>query len=884
MAAVVYKPLRGQQQTGKGQRERLILTVLLLVLWPFLLGLQPLTLEERPHQALTGHLAYFEEQGSPLTLSQVTDPKRSGDWQALPRSGANFGYDRGGVWYHFVLSNKRQQELTRLLVLNYPLLDDILFYRLDAEGEILESHHTGDSQPHASRAVPHRIFAFPLTLPPGATEEVYLRIQTSGSHQVPLQLWQPQAFQKASDQEAVGRGMFYGMLLLMVIFNLFLFSSLRERSFLYYVLSMASLLLLMTGLHGIAFQYLFPRAPALHEQMILSSAPLVLVFFCLFADQFLKLEKSLPAGHRVMQLLVALSLLAMVASLALPYGLVTRVTVWLSLPVLIAMLTVALLIWRQGDASGRYFVTAWLALLLGGVVWLGRLLGVVPGNLLTEYAIEIGAVSQGVLLSFALGDRFNREREGRLEEQRARIEALRQSELAEQRMLDSLSHHGLTGLPNRAMLESRLNEELARVSEAGKGELALLLLHFRGFDDINKTLGHENADHVLCQLSARLNEMALKLPDRVMIEERLQDHFAAAHVEGITFACAFRALTRPGLNGQINRLVRSLREPVAFRGLSLDIGLVGGCAIYPDDSKTVTSLLRHAFIAFDQASSEANHVAFYRPEINPYSERRLTLMTALRSAINDNDLSLYYQPQLEVNPRGVCGFEVLLRWEHSEYGFIPPDEFISMAEQTGLMGPVTDWVLEHALDFARTRREAGTPISISVNISALNLQQSNFAADVVAKVTQLGMAPSDLTLEVTETATMVDPKAALVVLRELAEAGIRLAIDDFGTGYSSLSYIRKLPVHEIKIDRSFVMEMNDNWDDATIVRTTINMCHDLGFVVVAEGVETAGAQSLLQAMGCNRLQGYYLGRPMPGDEVAGWLERFSQGQGEGAGD
>ncbi|MDX1587650.1 MAG: GGDEF domain-containing phosphodiesterase, partial [Oleiphilaceae bacterium] len=480
---------------------------------------------------------------------------------------------------------------------------------------------------------------------------------------------------------------------------------------------------------------------------------------------------------------------------------------------------------------------------------------------------------------FALGDRFNREREARLEEQRARIEALRQSELAEERMLDSLSHHGLTGLPNRAMLESRLNEELARVAGAGQGGLALLLLHFRSFDDFNKTLGHENADQVLCQLSARLNELALTLPDRVMIEETGGRRFAVAHVEGITFACALRVKTRAGMIGQINRLVSSLREPVAFRGLNLDIGMVGGCALYPDDSHDVTSLLRHAFIAFDQAGSEANHVGFYSPEINPYSERRLTLMTALRSAINNNQLTLYYQPQVAVNPWSVCGFEVLLRWEHADYGFIPPDEFIPMAEHTGLMGLVTDWVLENALDFARSLREAGSPVSISVNISALNLQQGDFAEDVVAKVTQLGMSPSDLTLEVTETATMVDPKAALVVLRKLARAGIRLAIDDFGTGYSSLSYIRQLPVHEIKIDRSFVMDMDGNGGDATIVRTTINMCHDLGFIVVAEGVETASAQSLLQAMGCNRLQGYHLGRPMPGDQVIDWLASFSLSQG-----
>ena len=307
--------------------------------------------------------------------------------------------------------------------------------------------------------------------------------------------------------------------------------------------------------------------------------------------------------------------------------------------------------------------------------------------------------------------------------------------------------------------------------------------------------------------------------------------------------------------------------------------MVGGCSFYPEDSGDITTLLRHAFIAFDQAESGVNHVAVYTEAINPYSERRLTLMTELRRAISEDGLELHFQPQVRLSSGEVCGFEVLLRWNHPGYGFIPPDEFIPMAEKTGLIRPLTRWVLDRALLFGASMDAAGHPVRIAVNISAINLEEPAFAEQVLGLLERHGLPSGRLILEVTETATMVNPTNALHALRGLCDAGIRLAIDDFGTGYSSLSYIRKLPVHEIKIDRSFVMEMDANREDATIVRTTINMCHDLGFEVVAEGVESNDTSQLLRTMQCDIMQGYHLSKPMPEDQVPGWIETWYQPSG-----
>jgi EAL domain-containing protein (putative c-di-GMP-specific phosphodiesterase class I) len=335
------------------------------------------------------------------------------------------------------------------------------------------------------------------------------------------------------------------------------------------------------------------------------------------------------------------------------------------------------------------------------------------------------------------------------------------------------------------------------------------------------------------------------------------------------------------MHGQMEALVEALRQPMEFRGLSLDMRMVGGCSFYPEDSGDITTLLRHAFIAFDQAESGVSHVATYTESMNPYSERRLTLMTELRRAIREDSLALYFQPQVRLSSGEVCGFEVLLRWNHPDHGFIPPDEFIPMAEQTGLIQPLTQWVLDRSLLFGASMDAAGHPVRMAVNISARNLEEPAFADMVLGLLERHGLPTGRLILEVTETATMVNPINALQALRGLYDAGIRLAIDDFGTGYSSLSYIRKLPVHEIKIDRSFVREMDANREDATIVRTTINMCHDLGFEVVAEGVESDDTSQLLRNMQCDIMQGYHLSRPMPEEHVAGWLSTWYYTSGSG---
>ncbi|PAU81867.1 diguanylate cyclase [Halovibrio salipaludis] len=797
----------------------------------------------------------------------------SPEWSPVEGDVANFGYTAGTHWYRMRLENPLEQPVERLLEIRYPLLDHIEFYRV-RDGDILESHLTGDHYPFESRPMRHRTFVLPMELEPESQSRIYLRVRTSGSHQVPMMLWEPETFFEVNETDMVGRSMFYGMLLIIITFNVFLYGALRERSYLYYVLTNATLLVLMASLHGMAFQFLYPAYPEINERVTLVSSAMIALFFSLFARTFLNITPEMRFRRNVFHGLTIVTALNTVAALFISYDLSTRLSVVLAGMVSLIMFLIGLAMMIQGHRAARYFMGAWIMLLVGSMAWILLVTGLVPSNFLTRYGVELGAVSQALVLTFAMGQRFSYE-------QRARLQAIEERESMEQSLLEQARHHGLTGLPGRNLLEVVLGGCTERVDHRRDCSLALVLIHFRGFDDINKTLGHENADQLLYQLAWRMNEVVLGLPDSVIIEDISGSPCAVAHVEGITFACAFHPRETEAMQGQMEALVEALRQPMEFRGLSLDMRMVGGCSFYPEDSGDITTLLRHAFIAFDQAESGVSHVATYTESMNPYSERRLTLMTELRRAIREDSLALYFQPQVRLSSGEVCGFEVLLRWNHPEHGFIPPDEFIPMAEQTGLIQPLTQWVLDRALLFGAAMDGAGYPVRMAVNISARNLEEPAFAELVQELLERHGLPTGRLILEVTETATMVNPVNALQALRGLYDAGIRLAIDDFGTGYSSLSYIRKLPVHEIKIDRSFVREMDANREDATIVRTTINMCHDLGFEVVAEGVESDDTSQLLRNMQCDIMQGYHLSRPMPEAHVAGWLSTWYYTSGSG---
>jgi diguanylate cyclase (GGDEF)-like protein len=421
-------------------------------------------------------------------------------------------------------------------------------------------------------------------------------------------------------------------------------------------------------------------------------------------------------------------------------------------------------------------------------------------------------------------------------------------------------HDALTGLANRTLFHSRVSH-LVSPRRRTDARAAVVVIDLDGFKEINDALGHAAGDELLMKLSRRL-EADVRASDTV------------ARLGGDEFGVLLTDVgSRDDVLHAVQRMKAAIEEPVGLQGLSLSLEASIGIALYPEHAEDVETLLRCADGAMYQSKDEKSGWAFYDAERVRHGSPRMTLMSELRRALDCHELVLYYQPKAVLADGQVHSVEALLRWRHPERGLVPPDEFIPLAQQTGLIKPLTLYVIDDALRQCREWLEAGTELAIAVNLSARSLVDSGFPDQVAGLLERWDVDPALLQFEITESAMLTDPARTKQILEQLSAMGIRLSIDDFGTGYSSLAYLKRLPVSEIKVDRSFVMNMDEDEDDATIVRSTIDLGRNLGLDVVAEGVENEQVWDRLRALGCTAAQGYYLSRPVPAPELGAWLAR-----------
>jgi len=419
----------------------------------------------------------------------------------------------------------------------------------------------------------------------------------------------------------------------------------------------------------------------------------------------------------------------------------------------------------------------------------------------------------------------------------------------------------LTKLPNRTLFHERLGHAIEDAKRDYK-PFALMLMDLDRFKDINDTLGHQVGDLLLQQVAARLRS-------------KLRDIDTVARMGGDEFAILLPAVNDKHATMAARMLLQVLRAPFRIEEQSLDIGASIGIALYPDHGVDANILIQRADVAMYAAKHANSGHAFYDSTQDQHNPTRLTLLGELRHAVEQEQFVLYFQPKVNLKTSQVTGVEALIRWNHPRQDLMLPDTFIPLLEQTGMIRSLTPWVLNESLRQGQQLQDQGLPISISMNLSVRDLQDPYLADSFAEQLAALQISPRWLELEITESAVMTEPERALEVLARLSAMGLRIAIDDFGTGYSSLSYLKKLPVNTIKIDKSFVIGMGRDENDAAIVRTSVDLAHNLKLEVVAEGVENEETLNRLGELGCDTAQGHYISRPLSAEELSVWLNQSS---------
>jgi diguanylate cyclase (GGDEF)-like protein len=492
----------------------------------------------------------------------------------------------------------------------------------------------------------------------------------------------------------------------------------------------------------------------------------------------------------------------------------------------------------------------------------------VKGNTeLTDLSVNFNQMSENIELLIADRDSalkdledLNLDLEKRVQDRTIELQALN-VEIARQAM-----HDPLTELPNRTLLVERLKQNIYLARRNAK-KVAFLMLDLNNFKEVNDTLGHPQGDRLLVDVASRL-PTALRQSDTV------------GRFGGDEFGIVLPDTESKQAIDVAKKVLASLQPSFELDDQILSIGASIGIALYPEHGEDDASLIRHADIAMYEAKSKKGEPCMYDPDADHYTTARLAMMNDLRKAVENDELQLYYQPQVELSTKKVVAVEALSRWNNHEHGTIPPEEFIQLAESSDLIRLISDWVLDKSISQIAKWQAQGLEVKVSINLSARDLLNPALADTIESLCEKYTVSPSMLKIEISESVIMSNPEQMINLFKHPVLSQINYTIDDFGTGFSSLRYLSKLPVREVKIDKSFVLDMIGNAEDTSIVRSVIELAHNLGHVVVAEGVETEQTLTQLELLGCNAAQGFYFSKAVEADalpEVISEIEsKFSE--------
>ncbi|WP_416396896.1 EAL domain-containing protein [Allohahella sp. A8] len=834
------------------------------------------------------HFEYYADTERAYPADRVADLLARGEaggeqglvniiWEPVDvseNSGVNAGYTLTPQWYRFRISNPGDSLEHGIVQVAYAWLDEVDF--IDIRGDKGSGHlSTGRRKPFSSRWIDHPHFLYPVTLAPGESTTVYLRVATRGALQFALKLWEPEAFFQQTVTEAKVHFFYFGALAFMITITLAYALLLREKVYLYYALTTFGFLTFFMSIRGFTFQHILSESPYLNGLLLLVSMPFLAIFAAQFSRTFLDTRAHSRRLDLALRIVIGLAVLDLVGAFILSYQISILLSTFLAAPLFLMLFIAGPIRWAQGSRPAIIYTLGWSLLSIGLVTTTLHKHGVIPNTFMATYALQIGSGIETLILTLVLAARVYREREDKIVAQNKLLTEEKQRREAQQQLIHHAIHDPVTGLPNRERLVMRLSE-LAQAPENTLYHVVSIV--FNRYHDIVHTLGQDNADELINRVALGLNRRAQSLRGAIAIEEGADRTYYVASLGADTLAMIVISAEDPAHRQTYIDFINRTARPDNYLGFLLELDPVFG--LYSVDSRHLepAKAIRNSRIAKDAAIRLGKRYGFYSRRYDRYTEERLTILTELRLALETGVLQLYYQPKVIMRDGRLVttGVEALLRWEHPERGMIAPEIFIPLAEQTDVIHQLTLWVITNAADDLTRFRLLQRDLSMAINISPRNLLTKGLDAHLQSTLLARSLSFESIILELTETSVMDSEREGLLTLDRLRELGFPLSIDDFGTGYSSLAYLQKMPLSEVKIDKSLIKEVCTSRSSQIIVKAAIDMSHSLGYTVVAEGIEQQAQLDLLISMGCDCMQGFFIATPMPAEQLFGWLQQDSE--------
>jgi len=733
-----------------------------------------------------------------------------------------YGYTDATLWLRVSLRNPGRFDLDRIAEMGNPLLDFIDLYVV-REGKIVEHFSSGDRRAFKTRPLANRQFRFPVTLAAGATTQLIWKIRSETAIDLPMTLYTPETLQTQELHSFLFFGLFYGILIILALYNFVFFLIFRKTIYLYYVGFILFYALMQLSFDGLTPLFVPPGWYWIYNDGVPFFVNLTILSAVLFGQRFLDTSLHAPKLNRLLNVILIVNMLPIILSLFSLYPIAVKLTTFLAAVTPPILLLAGIVVLKANPRPARFYLLAWSLFFVGSVLLALHKFGMVPSWWFVLHAQQFGVLFKVIVLSYALGDQ-----------------------------LQSLLYvDQLTGVGNRRSLE-RLIDSAMRYAQKKHLPFAIAIIDIDDFNTINDSLTHKTGDELLKLLTARLKSHIRRNDTLVRLG---QDEFLIL-IERVQNSAELSLI--------VEEILAEVRRPFRLERRDIHITASMGIALYPNDGGDYDTLIGNSDAALHKAKELGkNRFHFFNRTIDSTATKQLRLYNDLFGALEKQELFLLYQPKVNARDNTLAGVEALLRWKHPELGVIYPDEFIGIAEKRDLIIPITRWILEASCKAVHQWRSAGFDVGhVAVNITAKDIGSKHFITELLNLLKRFDLSADIFELELTERIIVEEGSMAAEEIKSLHDAGLKIAIDDFGTGYSSFSYLKSFQVDTIKIDKSFIDQIETDPKAATIVKAMASLGHALGMQVVIEGVENEGQFHLLTKMPCDLFQGYYFDRPL----------------------